>query len=281
MGDAARMLAAGAVLEDLDPAERRAYDTHRAGCPDCRSLEVELDAVLADLALIVPERIPPPDLLAGIRRAISSDATDDGPAAVQRPAAAERPAAVHRPAEPPALTSLAAERARRRPMIAALGLAAALAIVAIGLAVRSIGLSSELDRTTARLEALGTQVATQADVMAVAIDPKHVTTALGAEALAPDATAVALYVPGTTNAYLVAHDLPATPPGRTYQLWYADAAGVHPLGTETWAGSGTFVASFGMDLTGSAAVMVTLEPTGGSTGVPGPEVVFGELHAGA
>ena len=275
MVDAARMLAAGAVLEDLDPAERHAYDTHRAGCPDCRSLEVDLDAVLADLALIVPERIPPPDLLAGIRRAISSDATDDGPAAVQRPAAVERPAG------PPAVTSLAAERARRRPMIAALGLAAALAIVAIGLAVRSIGLSSELDRTTARLEALGTQVATQADVMAVAIDPKHVTTALGAEALAPDATAVALYVPGTTNAYLVAHDLPATPPGRTYQLWYADAAGVHPLGTETWAGSGTFVASFGMDLTGSAAVMVTLEPAGGSTGVPGPEVVFGELHAGA
>lgn len=275
MVDAARMLAAGAVLEDLDPAERHAYDTHRAGCPDCRSLEVDLDAVLADLALIVPERIPPPDLLAGIRRAISSDATDDGPAAVQRPAAVERPAG------PPAVTSPAAERARRRPMIAALGLAAALAIVAIGLAVRSIGLSSELDRTTARLEALGTQVATQADVMAVAIDPKHVTTALGAEALAPDATAVALYVPGTTNAYLVAHDLPATPPGRTYQLWYADAAGVHPLGTETWAGSGTFVASFGMDLTGSAAVMVTLEPAGGSTGVPGPEVVFGELHAGA
>ena len=67
--DAARMLAAGAVLEDLDPAERRAYDTHRAGCPDCRSLEIELDAVLADLALIVPQREPPPDLLSRILHA--------------------------------------------------------------------------------------------------------------------------------------------------------------------------------------------------------------------
>ncbi len=36
-------------------------------------LEEELGYVLVDLALIVPERVPPPDLLAGIRLAIDAE----------------------------------------------------------------------------------------------------------------------------------------------------------------------------------------------------------------
>jgi hypothetical protein len=75
----------------------------------------------------------------------------------------------------------------------------------------------------------------------------------------------------------MANDLPATPAGRVYQLWYADAAGVHPLGTFHHDGSGPFVAPFGVDLAGSVAAMVTLEPEGGAQGDPGPEVIFGEL----
>jgi hypothetical protein len=37
------------------------------------------------------------------------------------------------------------------------------------------------------------------------------------------------------------------------------------------------MAPVGVDLAHSAAVMVTLEPSGGATGAPGPQVVFGEL----
>ena len=69
----AALLAAGAALDDLTPAERAAYDAHRAGCPACRHLETELAGILADLALAAPGRVPPPSVLAGIRQAIRVD----------------------------------------------------------------------------------------------------------------------------------------------------------------------------------------------------------------
>lgn len=272
--DAQLLLAAGAALDDLEPGERAAYAAHRAACPECRRLERELELVLADLALAVPERVPPPDLLAGIRHAIDADRATPGPAhAVVAPARATPP--VHAP-----VISLAAARRSRRPTMAALGLAAAFAILAVGLGARSVGLDGELTRSNAQLSALRAEVAGQGAVMAVAVDPRHVTAALHAEPLAPAVTAVVLFVPGTQDAYLIAHGLPATPAGHAYQLWYADAAGVHPLGTATWSGDGTFVAPFDVDLSHSAAVMVTLEPAGGATGEPGPQVVFGELDPG-
>ena len=52
--DAERLLPAGAVLDDLAPDERAAYEAHRGTCADCRRLELELDHVLADLAIVVP-----------------------------------------------------------------------------------------------------------------------------------------------------------------------------------------------------------------------------------
>ena len=68
------LLAAGAALEDLDPAEDVAWDAHRAGCDECRSLVDDLSMVLVDLALVVPERVAPPDLLDAVRRSIRAGA---------------------------------------------------------------------------------------------------------------------------------------------------------------------------------------------------------------
>ena len=98
-----------------------------------------------------------------------------------------------------------------------------------------------------------------------------------AEPVAPAANAVVVYRPGTGDAFLMADHLPATPDGMVYQLWAADADGVHPLGTFRYDGDGPFLAPFGVDLGTSAAAMVTLEPVGGAIGEPGPQVVFGEL----
>lgn len=80
----------------------------------------------------------------------------------------------------------------------------------------------------------------------------------------PSQTAVLVYRPGSTDAYLMAMDLPATPDGQVYQLWVADGAGVHALGTFPFDGQGAFVAPFGVDLGTSAAAMLTLEPEGGT-----------------
>jgi anti-sigma-K factor RskA len=111
----------------------------------------------------------------------------------------------------------------------------------------------------------------------VAADPAHETCILRSEPLAAGASAICVYRPGSLESYLMASALPATPDGMVYQLWYADEAGVHALGTFAYDGHGAFVAPFTIDLASASAVMVTLEPVGGATNEPGPEVVFGEL----
>jgi hypothetical protein len=274
--DAELLLAAGAVLDDLEPEERAAYETHRGGCTHCRELELELDHVLADLALVVPERMPPPDLLAGIRRAL---AAEDAVAAVTAPRPVA-PAASRAAAPDPAAVrgaSVVPMRPSRRPVYASLALAAALGIVAVGLGARSLTLQQDLDRTTAQAASLQAAMAEQGEAITVAMNPSHVEVALHAEPVAPEAQAMVVFVPGTQAAWIVARNLPPTPSGHGYQLWYADAAGVHPLQTVPYDGSGTFVAPIGVDLAASKAVMITLETSGGSTGDPGPQVVFGEL----
>ena len=266
-------LAAGAVLDDLAPNELADYAAHRPSCPDCRQLEVELDHVLADLALVVPDRQPPPDLLDGIRLALAAESAAVGTA----------PSTVlpfRGPAMASAATATVETSARPRtrvPLVAALGLAAALVVAVVGLGGRAVQLESDLAAAGARVAVLEAALASDQDAVAVAAHPDRVSVALHGDALAPDAEAAVVFLPGTNQSFLVARNLPATPAGHGYQLWYADQAGVHPLQVLAWSGEGTLVAPIGVDLATSAAVMLTLEPDGGAQGEPGPQVVFGEL----
>ena len=294
--EAERLLVAGAVLADLAPDERVAYERHRAGCAACRALEQDLDGVLADLALIAPERSVPPTLLAGVLDAIGAATRSAGPSlatasasavsgsaspipasAVGQPFPVLRPvpSTVERPsAERPAWAPFGLAAVTRRLPIA---LAAVLAIGALGLAARVATLQDQLTDAESRIAGLQATLAADDPVVALAAAPDHVTIALHAEPLAGDAEASVLFRPGSEEAYLVAFGLPPTPAGSVYQLWVADADGVHGLATFAYAGSGPFVAAFGTDLEGAAAAMVTLEPVGGAAGEPGPQVVFGEL----
>jgi len=273
------LLAAGAVLDDLAPGERAAYEAHREGCGTCRRVELELDHVLADLALVVPERVPPADLLGGIRRALAAEAdaeigsrTMPTPASVARAIAPRAATPTIRPTE-----VVPFRRPSRSPLYISLGLAAALGVIALGVGARTLTLQHDLDAAAAQVASLESTLAQRGDAVTVAMDPSHVTVALHGDALAPQAEAAVVFVPGQATSYLVAKNLPATPAGHGYQLWYADAAGVHPLQTVAFDGSGPFVAPIGVDLAGSAAVMITLEEAGGARGEPGPQVVFGEL----
>jgi hypothetical protein len=150
-------------------------------------------------------------------------------------------------------------------------------VVALGLGARGLALQQDLDVANAQVAALESTLAREGDAMTVAMNPAHVTVALHGDALAPAAEAAVVFVPGEDAAWIVARNLPATPDGHGYQLWYADEAGVHPLQTVAYDGSGTFVAPIGVDLADSSAVMITLETEGGAQGEPGPQVVFGEL----
>ena len=68
-----RSLAAGAALGDLAPREQARWAGLREACAECRSLEREVDSVLAELALAAPVHLPPPSLLDGIRAAIHAE----------------------------------------------------------------------------------------------------------------------------------------------------------------------------------------------------------------
>ena len=282
--DAELLLPAGAVLGDLAPDERTAYEAHRGTCADCRRMELELDHVLADLAMVVPERVPPPDLLDGIRRALAADgAAADSPSlgpsttsAHGTPAGAW-PTLAFSSADAAPSVVVPLRRTSRGPFIASLALAAGLGVVALGLGARTLTLQLDLDTRSAQVAALESSLAGQGDAMTVALDPSRVTVALHGDALAPAAEAAVVFVPGDDAAWIVARNLPATPDGHGYQLWYADEAGVHPLQTVSYDGTGAFVAPIGVDLAGSSAVMITLEADGGAQGEPGPQVVFGEL----
>lgn len=276
------LLVAGALLDDLDPSELDRYEAHQPGCERCAVLVADLGRTLGDLALVARARRPPATLGASIIAAIAADRPSvdagagavgaSGPATVGDPvpvAAASRPARTWWPQwSPPRLTL-----GRR------LGSALAAGLVVITVAVGTWGLTirADLDRATVEAAQARDTLALQSQAMAVALAPDHRTARLDPEALAPGADAVVVYRPGQSHAYLLASDLPATPAGSVYQLWAADASGVHGLGTFAFDGDGLLVADFGRDLADASAVMVTLERAGGASGGPGPQVVFGEL----
>ncbi|MBP1704564.1 MAG: hypothetical protein H6Q36_303 [Chloroflexi bacterium] len=137
---------------------------------------------------------------------------------------------------------------------------------------------AEADAAQDRTEALTAEMEAMSSAVGVAMAPGHRTAALTAEPAAPSLAAWTVYVPGTTQALLVARGLPPAPAGHVYQLWYADAAGVHAMATFTCTAGTTCVVPFGVDLGGAAAAMVTVEPEGGSAGQPGPQIAFGELE---
>ncbi len=269
-------LAAGDALDDLDAAERLGFGRHLAGCARCPTSLVELDEAVADLALLAaPRRVPAQAhhaLIAAIR---ATDASS-----------------IRGATRIPRLPSL--RRLSRLPAARfSLGAAAVLVVAAAGFGLRDVTIGGELASARATAETAGSRAGAMAARLASATtrldavtslatlmaEPAHKDAALAPEPLAPGAAASIIFEPGTTLAYVVARGLPPTPADRVYQLWVADAAGVHALGTYRYDGQGPFVAAFGVDLAGSTAAMLTSEPIGGTQGAPGPQLVFGELPA--
>jgi len=279
---AMELVTAGAALGDLAPEELAPYAAHRRWCLDCRRMERDLDQVLADLSLDAPRRLPPPELLgsvlAGIRASDLPPVTGGGARADESTMATPEPAMA--PGGHPSAASRTATWRRARPSrrpVAGLALVAALALAVAGLGVRDIGRQRELDTAGATIASLEQALAGREGAMTVAMNPGRVAVALQAEPLAPAAQAAIVYLPGSANAWIVVRNLPATPAGHAYQLWFADAAGVHPLEVVPFDGSGPFIAPVHVDLASAAAVMVTLESASGAHGEPGPQVVFGQL----
>jgi len=271
-----RELAAGAALEDLEPGEAAVLADHLATCESCRRDAVELADVVALVALAAPARRPPASLKRDVMTAIAGADAQPAPAAAGRSGTPARAAQ-----EPIDFAAAAAARASARRWRGAgiVGLAAAvvLAVATGALFLDKRDLDGRLATTITQLDAAVARLATDSSAMAVVLAPDHATAVLRPEALAPQAVAYVVYRPGTPEAWLMASGLPATPVGSVYQLWAADASGVHAGPTFTCEAAGPCLVSFGMDLGGKVAAMVTLETIGGAVASPGPQVVFGNL----
>jgi hypothetical protein len=295
-----RELAAGAALDDLDAPERASLDDHVAACPTCRAEARALVDTAGLLALAVPARTVPASLRGSVLAAIA--ASEHRPVGISAAtlAYAAGAAAPPRPMSLPGSGTGAAragtpdsrstgavvdietvrrERTRyRRLSFAGLAAAAALAIAVGALGATAAGLNADLDAATRERDAAVAQLATTDAAMAVALAPDHSTAMLTPDPIAAQAIMYVVYRPGTTDAWLMAGGLPTTQAGTVYQLWSADASGVHALTTFTCDVSHACLAPFGVDLAASRAAMITLEPVGGAQGEPGPQVAFGTLR---
>lgn len=286
-----RELAAGAALDDLDPSERASLDAHLASCETCRGEARDLVDTAGLLALAAPPRRPPTSLRDGILAAIAASeaplvgvpvaalAYAGAPAVTASPGAEPKEPAASAAADVVNLEVLRRERTRyRRLSFAGLAAAAVLAIAVGALGTTVAGLDRQRELAAAERDVAVAQLARTDDAMAVVLAPDHATARLTPEPIAGQASVYVVYRPGTTEAWLMAGNLPAPPAGHVYQLWSADAAGVHALTTFTCGQSEACLAPFGVDLGVATATMITLEPTGGAQGEPGPQVAFGELE---
>ncbi|HEX3552713.1 MAG TPA: anti-sigma factor [Thermoanaerobaculia bacterium] len=176
----------------------------------------------------------------------------------------------------------AAPAPRRLPRWLSLA-AAALLVAAVWGVAGQMRLRGELERLTAERDRLARQVtaldrevtlardaaARAAQALQVVAAPGVKSVVLAGLAAAPQATGQTYVNPRQGGALFYAFDLPALPPGKTYELWYIAAGKPVPAGTFAVDphGAATVQVERVPDAASIQAWAVTVEPAGG---VPQP-----------
>jgi anti-sigma-K factor RskA len=246
------------ALGALDGAELTEFEAHlAAGCATCAERLRETREALTLLPGALPPVAPPPSLRARV---------------LDRVAAERSVAPVPAPPRPVA---------RRGGVLwwagwAGLAAAAALLVVVNAELRRS---RAELGALQDRLATLQTQLAEREDALRFLSDPgvRHVS--LAGLAPTPEASAWLLWDPATRRGLLLARGLPATPPGRAYELWALAGSRPVPAGLFTVDTTGRAVLRLPLlpaDQTFDAFA-VTLEPAGGVPSPTGPMHLHGKV----
>lgn len=224
-------LAAAYALDALDPAERRAFEEHLAGCARCRADVTSFgDVTLALADAAADDELPP-----GLRERVLAAARAEPLNVVPLAAARERRAA--------AATGRLATATRPRVLLPAL---AASAAAAVALGVWGADLSGTLDRERAARRS-------EASALAAFADPAARRSASGTASLA---------VAGGRGALSLARLAPA-PAGKTYQAWVIPPGG-KPIPAGLFdARGGRAVIVLEPTVEPGAIVAITLEPAGG------------------
>ena len=257
--DDVRELAAGFVLDALEPEEMAAVREHLATCPEAHDEMVELAAGLPVLAESVPVVEPPAGLGARIRAAAEADlAAQDvaPPRPVLLAPTPTTPAVV-----PPRRTSAGSW---------ALRIAAVLAIALLG------GWNLLLQQQLSSAQSYEDSVAA---VLEVAGQPGSLTAVLTAEGgVGPSGLGA---VDGDGVVTLAMQSLPATEGDQVYEAWVIAGDGVPvPLGSFQVGSAGT--ASFegvGLPTEPGIVLALTLEPGPGATTPTLPIVSAGAATA--
>lgn len=262
--DAVRELLALDALDALSSSERAAVDRHLTTCAECTR---EL-ASLRDAAASIGGSLPPHPMAtereAAMRARLLSRAIEDGVGVtpIRRRASSEQTPPAAAPSGP----------GSARPTFAR-WLAAAALLLALGAIAYDVSLRSTIQKLSVARAQL--RDSTSALERRLADQQAILDGLTGAGVRVMDAGATNARQPygrmfwdQPTNRWtFVAHNLPATAPGHTYQLWLVTrnqkkvSAGTF---TPTASGSAIVRATYALAPDSLAAIAVTNEPAGGS-----------------
>ena len=265
--DDVRDLAPGFALGALEPEQERAVRDHLATCPEAHEEIATYAEVVPVLAESVKQVEPPAALRERIMAAAAADlAVEAAAPAVSVPAAAATavaataaPAAMPASSAPPiAIGAARAERTARRPILTwVAGLAAVLAIVALG--AWNISLRSDLAASQAyqaHVDAVLTEAAQPGSTSVVLTSPD-------------DPTRGGLAVVGKAGTMsVVARGLAPTTGDSVYEAWViAPKHAPAPIGSFTVGADGTGYMNGGPipTISGPMTIALTHEPAPGAT----------------
>jgi anti-sigma factor RsiW len=266
--------AAAFVLGALEPAEAAAVRAHLAGCPEAHAEFAELGSVVPALLETV-ELVEPP---AGLRgRILAAAAADTQVAAsdtqvASAPAPARKPTAPKRAIEIPPLSDTQrgswSPSLFRRPVWAAVAMAAAIAALALG--AWNLQLRSQIDGLSGYRNGVATVLEAAAEPgaqLAALNDPKNPSGPAGLAAVAADGTVT-----------LVMGDLAATSGAQVYEAWLIAGTG-NPIpigGFNVGADGSALFTSHHAPLGAGVTIALTLEPGPGATTPTLPIIAAGK-----
>jgi hypothetical protein len=265
-------VAASFVLGALEAAEMAAVRAHLAGCPEAHPEFAELGSVVPALFETV-ELVEPPATLRG--RIMAAAAADTQRAGETRLAPAPQAAPSTRPPTP---RPSAVDRPRgsawgnlfRRPVWAAVSLAAALGLLALG--AWNLQLRDQINGLTAYRNGV-------VAVLDQAAQPGAQLAILNVPEGAPGPSGLAAVSAGGTNVSLVMRDLAPTAGAEVYEAWViAGTNAPVPIGhfTVDASGTATFVTTAPSGGGGAGiTVALTREPGPGATTPTMPIIALG------
>ncbi|MER5731056.1 anti-sigma factor [Streptomyces sp. NPDC002138] len=227
------------ALDALGPDEHHAFTRHLDHCASCAQEVREFAATAARLASAAAV-VPPPDLKALVLERIDT--------------VRQLPPRVPAPGRYAVLTALV--RRRGGVFVIAASLAAAASFGAIALGQHERAQLAERVRQSAQREA--DRAGERSEALAAVLAAPDARTASGRTAAGARVTVVTSAA--RDQAVVLAGQLPPTPAGTTYQLWFSEHGSMRPAGL---LGGGHALLLDGA-VRDATAIGLTVEPAGGS-----------------